>query len=234
MKLGKFADRPPCIELPEERWRELEATLGLEEPNNEVRKSIALHVSKHLFSAELGFPKQRPGPQKKWITRIRKKAQDLTDVLDWGASDDESDDAWNQMYAAYDLLPRNEQENLLALLRGMLAQADNILARLPKDKGGASANDFAWGLVFDLAFLYEWATKQQPTITYNNYGHLDSDYSEDGNVANYESPFLDFVATVLRVFAPDRAKGNLALGKHVQRVLKEWRRRRGCKDTIAG
>jgi hypothetical protein len=232
MKIEDFKDSPPCIELPEEKWRELEVTLGVAEPNLAIRRDIARYVERHLFSAELDLPKKRNGAQRKWVTRIRKKAQHLTDVLDWAASADESDDRWAQMYAVYDLLSRNEQEGLLASLKSMLASADDMLARLPKGKGGRDVDDFAWGLVFDLAFLYEWATGQRPTITYNDYGHPDSDYDEDGNVGIYEGPFLDFVAAVLRVFAPDRAKGNTALGKHIVRVLKAWRRRNELRTKL--
>jgi hypothetical protein len=116
MNLGEYA-ASPCIDVPEEDWREIEETLGLEEPNNEVRKSIALHVSKHLLSTELGFPKQRASSQKKWVSRIRDKAHRLINVLDWNASEDESDDAYNQMYAVYDLLSQSEQASLLASLK---------------------------------------------------------------------------------------------------------------------
>jgi len=229
MKLGEY-ESGPCIELREEAWREIEATLRLKSPNNEVRKSVALHVSRHLLWAEMGFPKQRIPAQKKWIGRVQKKTQQLIDILDWEASEDENDDGYNQMYAVYDLLPREEQRSLLASLKVLRAKAENMLARLSKGKSGPDPDDFLWGLVFDLAFAYEQATNKRPTITYNPYGHPDADYTEDGDVAIYEGPFLDFVAAILRVFAPDRAKGNKALGKHIARVLKVWRRQRGIKD----
>jgi hypothetical protein len=232
MELSKFADRPPCIELPEERWRELEATLGLTEPNLQVRRDIARYVERHLCWAEFDIPKQRPGTHKRWVTRVRKKAQHLTDVLDWAASEDETDNGYAQMHAVDDLLPRTEQGQLLVSLKQLVAKADKILVGLPQGKGGRDADEFAWGLVFDLAFLYEWATKKQPTITYNDYGPPDIEYTVDGNVGIYEGPFLEFVTAVLATFAPDRAKGNLALGKHVERVLKVWRRRAHPKDKI--
>ena len=96
-----------------------------------------------------------------------------------------------------------------------------------------TATIFSWELVFDLAFLYEWATKKSPTITYNPYGLPDIDYGEDDEVGTYESPFFDFVASVFAVFAPDRAKGNIALGKHIERVLKLRRRPTRPKDKTA-
>jgi len=229
MKLGEY-EASPCIDVPEEDWREIEATLGFEEPNNELRKSIALHVRKHLLWAELGFPKQRAGSQKKWITRIRNRAEGLINVLDWGANDDEDEDAYAQMYAVYDLLLRKkEQTDLLANLKELVTKADNMLAHIPKAKAGPDHDEFSWGLVFDLAFLYEWATKKSPTITYNPYGLPDIDYGEDDEVGAYESRFLDFVAAVFAVFAPNRAKGNIALGKHIERVLRAWRRHRRCQ-----
>jgi hypothetical protein len=231
MDLDYFKDHPPCIELPEEEWRDLEATLGVTEPNPAIRRDIAGHVRRHLFWAELDFPKQRINTQRKWITRIRRKTQDLINVLDWEASEDQSDDGWAQMYAVYDLLTsRSEQKDLLASLKELRTKADTMLARLPKGKPGKDADEFLWGLVFDLAWFYEWTTEQRPTITYNDYGAPGIGYGDDGNVGIYESPFLDFVAAVLRFFAPDRAKGNIALGKHVERVLKVWRRHRGFKD----
>ena len=72
MRLGEHAGSP-CIDVPEEDWREIEETLGLREPNSEVRNSLALHVSKHLFSLEFDFPKQRASSQKKWITVFARK-----------------------------------------------------------------------------------------------------------------------------------------------------------------
>jgi hypothetical protein len=221
----------PCIDVPEEDWREIEETLGLEQPNNEVRKSIAFHVRKHLFSAEeFNFHRQRPGSQQKWITRIRNKTQRLIDVLDWDASADESEDAHAQMYAVYDLLERKEQKNLLAMLKGLLASADNMLGQIPKGKSGPDPDAFSWGLVFDLACLYQWATNERPKITYNADGPPDIEYGPEGKVGMYESQFLNFVAAVFAVFAPDRAKGNIPLGKHVARVLNMWRRYTHQKD----
>jgi hypothetical protein len=230
MKLGEYAGSP-CIEVPEEDWREIEATLGLEEPNNEVRKSIALHVSKHLLSAELGFPKQRANLQKKWIGRIRNKTRHLINALDWEASEDESKDGYAQMYAVYDLLEKDRQENILALLKELLAKADDMLLRVPKGRAGPDPDYFSWGLVLDLAFLYEWVTNKPPTITYNPLP--DIDYGEEDDAGLYESGFLDFVAAVFAVFAPDRAKGNIALGKHIERVLKVWRRYTHRKDKTS-
>jgi hypothetical protein len=230
MNLDDAANRPPSIELPEEEWLELEATLGITEPNLQIRRDIARYVRRHLVWAQMDFPKQRAHAQKKWIARIQKKTQALIDVLDWNASADESDDGYNQMYAVYDLLPRSEQKDLLSSLRDLRTKGENMLARLPKGRSGRDSDEFAWALVFDLAVLYEDVTKKAPTITYNDYGPLYKEYTEDGNVGIYESPFLEFVAAVFDVFAPDRVKGNLALGKHIQRVLKVWRRRTHRKD----
>jgi hypothetical protein len=214
------------IGLPEKAWREIEATLGMKEPNLAVRGDIARYVYRHLSDAQFGPPPLRRSVQRKWITRIRANAQRLVTDLDWEAIEDESDDAWAQMLAAHDLLGADEAKMLLPLLKEVLARADKLLARLPRDKGGKLADPFAWGLVYDLACFYEWATERRPTITYNDYGNKDGDHNEDGNAGRYESPFLDFVAAVLRVFAPDRAKENIALGKHLERVLKVWRRHR--------
>jgi hypothetical protein len=157
----------------------------------------------------------------------------VIDVLDWEASEDESDDGYNQVYAVYDLLSRNQQENLLVRLRELDTKAETVLARLPKGKSGRDLDEFSWALVFDLAFLYEQATKRRPTITYNDYGDPDIGYAADGNVGVYEGPFLKFVAAVFCVFFPDRAKGNMALGKHIERVLKVWRRVGHPKDKTA-
>jgi hypothetical protein len=233
MNLDDAKNWPPSIELPEEQWRELEAKLGITEPNLAMRREIARYVGRHLISAQMDFPKQRANAQKKWITRIQKKTQELIDVLDWNASEDESDDAYNQMYAVYDLLSQSEQANLLAPLKELHTKAENLLARLPKGKSGRDPDEFSWALVFDLAFLYEAATKKRPTITYNDYGPPDATYTADGNVAIYEGPFLEFVGTVFRVFAPGREKGNMALGKHIGRVLKVYRRLAHPKDKTA-
>ena len=233
MHLEDAENWPPSIDLPEEQWRELEATLGITAPNLAIRREIARYVRRHLISAQMDFPKQRTGAQKKWITRIREKTQHLIDVLDWEASGDETDEGYNQLYAVYDLMSRDEQESLLAPLKQLRTKAENMLARLPKGKGGRDNDEFAWGLVFDLAFLYQAATTRPPTITYNDYGPPDAEYTAEGNVGIYEGPFLEFVAAVFRVFAPDRAKRNMALGKHIERVLKVYRRHAHPKDKTA-
>jgi hypothetical protein len=228
MKLGDFVSSP-CIEVPEE-WRRIEETLGLTEPNNEVRKSIARYVDHHLFVAELALPNPRNKAKREWITKIRTAAESLTQNLDWKAVDDESDDAWAQMYMVHELLPPDEQRRLLPILKKLISDADKTLAEIPPDKGGRSPNLFYRDLILDLAFVYEWATGQRPTCSYNDYGDGSCHFGVDGNVAIYEGAFLDFVATVLRVFAPAPAKKNMALGKQVQRVLEVWRRLRGFKD----
>ena len=161
---------------------------------------------------------------------IRKKAQALVDVIDWAASEDESEDGYAQMYAVYDLLERKEQENLLTVLKGLLVKAEDMLGQIRKGRGGPDRDLFSWGLVFDLAFLYKWATNKRPTITYNPFGLPGVSYGKDEDVGMYESPFLDFVVAVFAVFAPDRAKGNIALGKHIERVLRMWRGSRRHKD----
>src|SRR6266446_6231140 len=107
------------IGLPEKAWREIEATLGLKEPNLAVRGDIARYVSWHLFDAQFGPPPLRHSVQRKWITRIRAKAQRLVSDLDWEAIEDESDDAWAHMLAARDLVGADEM--LLPLLKEMLA-----------------------------------------------------------------------------------------------------------------
>jgi hypothetical protein len=137
------------------------------------------------------------------------------------------------MYAVYDLLSQGEQKKLLALLTELGSRAENMLSRLPTAKGGRDIDEFAWSFVFDLAFVYEAVTKKRPTITYNDYGPSDAEHTSSGNVGIYQGHFFEFVAAAFRVFAPDRAKENSALGKHIERVLRVWRRRRGLKDKTA-
>jgi hypothetical protein len=189
-----------------------------------------MYVHHHLFQSELDLPVPRNAKLRKWIARIDDSTERLAEDLDWAAVNDESDDSWAQMYVVHELLSPDEQKRLVALLKELICRADRLLSRYPKDKGGNVADPFAWDLVFDLAFIYEWATGKLPGVTYNDYGDGSGFCdNEDGNVAIYESAFLDFVATVLDVFAPDRAKPNMALGKHVQRVLRVWRKARGLR-----
>lgn len=216
--LDKVTIRSPVLDLPEPVWREIEATLGLEKPNPGVRERIARYVANHLFDATI--PEPRRALMRHWIERIQKHGKPLLADLDWSAREDETDDAWAQTMVIYDLLSGREQEQVRALLKKLTDHAENLLARVRPDKGGKVADAFAYGLVYDLATAYELATGKRPTCTYNPYG--------DRGV--YESPFLNFVDAVLRHVAPDHTKGNLALGKLIQRVLKIWRRHRGLKD----
>jgi hypothetical protein len=222
MSLEKIANRTPVpiIELPEEAWQEIEATLGFKVPNAAVRRDVARYVTRHL----LDVPQVRPAHVQRWIKRIEEHAQALLNDLDWApdgnASEDLLMDAWARTFAVHDLLGSSDQDNLRASLKTLLAAAPKALARIPPDKGGQLADEFAWGIVSDLADLYEWATNRKPTVTYNDY--LDPPM--------YESPFLDFVNAILLHLAPNRTKTNLALGKLIQRVLNIRRRERRTKD----
>jgi hypothetical protein len=75
MNLDDAENWPPSIELPEEQWRDLEATLGIAEPNLPIRREIAGTVRRHLAAVQMDFPKRRTNAQKKWITRIQRKTQ---------------------------------------------------------------------------------------------------------------------------------------------------------------
>src|SRR5262249_51953893 len=155
---------------------------GVTEPNLSARREIARCVEHSLFLLGKGFPRQRTSLQKKVIDRIHKNTRRLIDVLDWNSNEDESDEGYNQMYAVYDLLTRGEQKKLLALLTKLGSRAENILARLPKPKGGRDIDEFAWSFVVGLAYAYEAVTKKQPTITYNDYGPPDAEHTPGGNV----------------------------------------------------
>jgi hypothetical protein len=226
MSLDRIANRTPVpiIELAEGAWREIETTLGFKAPNPAVRRDIARYVARHLFDAQ--FPQVRPAHLRRWVKRIEQHAQALLNDLDWAPEDwDEASeeirmDAWARTFAVHDLLGSSEQDKLRASLKTLLAAVPEALARIGPDRGGQLADEFAWGVVYDLAILYEWATKKRPTITYDSY--------HDPEI--YKGPFLDFVDTVLRYLAPNFPRGNLALGKLIQRVLNIRHRERRTKD----
>ena len=213
--LDKYQPGPPIIDLPEEAWREIEATLGLEKPDAGLRRRVARYVSMYLYSPEADIPQLRPGDMRKRFKQIQTRAKALRDALELeGDEHGTSKDAWAKAAAIWSLLTERQRKALSSSLSALVTEADEALRMLPQDKGGRQRDWLFYSLICALASAYEIATDRRPTIT------LDPD-------GEYRGPFFDFVYAVLHHFAPQKDRTDLALGKTIQRALKYWRHQRG-------
>ena len=75
--LDQVGQSEPCIEVPEQRWREIEAGIGLQEPNLDLRCRIAECVELYYAPEENWLPSFRPKDVRPWLDRIRKDTNQL-------------------------------------------------------------------------------------------------------------------------------------------------------------
>ncbi len=209
--LDKYQPGPPIINLPEEAWREIEATLGLEKPDAGLRTRVARYVSMYLDSPEADIPQPRPGHMRKRLKQIRDRAKALRDALELEGDEH----SWTKAVAIWSLLIERKRKSLLSSLSALVTEADEALRTLPPDKGGRQRDWPFYGLIWALASAYEIATDRRPTITFVDLN------------GGYQGPFFDFVYAVLHHLAPQENKTDLALGKTIQRALQFWHRQRG-------
>ncbi len=214
--LDEYEPGEPVIDLPEDAWRCIEATLGVEKPNPDLRIRVANYVEMYLYSPNADIPQPRLGRVRKWIKRIRAAAKRLLGDLEF--PDDETEDrdpTWARAHAVSLLMRPREREQLVSSLSGLVAGADEVLAALPRDRGGRQRDWPFYGLICALASAYEIATGRRPTITFVDLN------------GGYRGHFFDFVNAVLQHLAPQYDKGNQALGKSIQLALQFWHRQRG-------
>ena len=99
--------------------------------------------------------------------------------------------------------------NLIERIEELEKAANNAIAALPEDRGGAPSDIALKTLITRLGGIYGAITGKAPTITYDDYAEEDA----------YVGPFYDFAKAVLDGIAPDRNKSNQGLGKFIQRSL---------------
>ena len=239
MPTGSEYDPEPSLDLPEETWRQIESTLGLEKPDPDLRSRIARYVSIYLTDPMAQLPYIRPGPLQKWFEHIRASAEHLRSGLEYPSYDytdtidrpkdrqgaEAHDDAWAQAYVILALTAGIDQDVLLSNLSDLITKAERALDSLPPDKGGRLPDYNFLGLIYALLSAYEIATDRQPTVSY------EVDRKVGGESRPYFSPFLDFADIVIQNLAPEYTKGNQALGKAAQRVLVVWKQQRGMDIT---
>ncbi|MCH7935700.1 MAG: hypothetical protein IH994_01245 [Proteobacteria bacterium] len=218
--LDQLEPPDPHLDLPEEDWRKIETALGLKKPDPWFRNKLANHVLLYVKWPEPQLDRVRPSHLRKSIKKILKDAESLRTYLVFENDEEEQDDPqeWARAVVVYRLLSLHDTGTLVSSLEGTIKTMEGALASLPPDKGGRR-HDALYGLVHVLALDYLEATGKPPTVTFDPRGN------------QYRSPFLDFVEAVLKVFAPQLIKGNLALGKATQRALKDWRTRMGMDKT---
>ena len=214
-KLGRFPPEP-AITLPEKGWRRIEATLGIEKPNPGFRRGVATTVMIYLAWPEPQLARVRPRHLRKSINKILKDARQLRADLVFEDDEEDQDDLqeWARVLVNNSIGYR-DHETLLASLEQVVKTLEGIMASLPSSRGGRPRNVTLYGLTHHLADEYFHATGEIPTMTHDP-------FQDD---EPYRGQFFDFVRTVLEVFAPQYDSGNLALGKSIQRTLRDWRTR---------
>ncbi len=213
--LDELANSPPelAIERPEEDWRRIEASIGLENPEPWFRVRLENYVLNNIDSLDSHIPDVRPKDMTKAFKNIQENAELLLNNIAWEQNpEDQSLDAWAQMLAVFDLMLPSERNALIKSLRQLISKAGKRIEAIPPDKGGRLSNTILIGLVYSLAHLYLNTTGNPPIITYN--AHRDEPYT---------GPFFDFVATVISVFSLNLFYSNQGLGGTIKRTLDLWR-----------
>ena len=204
----------PSIKLPEKDWRRIEATLGIEKPDPGFRRRVANCVNLYLPPPAPQLDRVRPGHLRKSITKILKDARQLRADLVFEDDEEDQEDLqeWARAKVAFTFIHYRDRKTLLSTLDQVINTLEGNLASLPPARGGRPRDATLYGLTHSLALAYHEATGEFPTVTYDPYAVQEP----------YRSRFLDFVQAVLTVFGPSFDKGNQALGKAAQRVLKDW------------
>ncbi len=215
--LDELGPPEPAINLPEKVWRRIEATLGIEKPNPGIRCGVANSILLYLAWPEPQLARVRPSHLRKSINKILKDARQLR--ADFVFEDDEEDQddlqEWARAKIVFTCIRSRDREPLLSSLDQVVKTLEGIMASLPSSRGGRPRNVTLYGLTHHLADEYFHATGEIPTMTHDP-------FQDD---EPYRGQFFDFVRTVLEVFAPQYDSGNLALGKSIQRTLRDWRTR---------
>ncbi len=212
--LDKLGPPEPAIKLPEKDWRRIEATLGIEKPNPGIRCGVANNILLYL-APEPQLARVRPSQLRKSINKILKDARQLRADLVFEDDEEDQDDLqeWARAKIVFTCIRPRDREPLLSSLDQVIKTLEGDLASMPPNKGGRPRDATLYGLTHSLALAYCEATGEIPTVTYDAYKDQEP----------YRGRFLEFVQAVLTVFGPSLDKGNQALGKAVQRVLKDWR-----------
>lgn len=219
--LNQVGQSEPCIEVPEERWREIEVGIGLQEPNLELRCRIAECVELYYAPEETWLPSFRPKDLRPWLERIRKDTIQLLQHLaiqeDANLSESER---WGRAAVVFDLMPQKDRAELCAVLSKLVASADAALQSLPHDPGGPLRDWRLFGLIGALATAYVDETGKAPGVSQTPPGK--------GKSRRYSGPFFRLVEAVFAGIVPQidptfqPPKSSQAVGKTIQRALEYW------------
>lgn len=227
---------PGDIELSEEAWREIERTLSFSAPSTAVRTEIAEAVWNAL--AHVPGRSVRNAGVRGAVELLRDAATTLRDGLsiDFEANPVRAKAARLvrpklAIHRIEDIetyqpeqLPETPTpyDQLISLLNEVIGRADCARERL-QDRGGRAPDPVLPPLITDLASIFERATGHRATSSYRDLP--DEEEDEYDTCGGYDSPFLNFVEAVVKQAAPGHVREHNALGKLIQRVLKEWRMR---------
>ncbi len=182
-RLDQVGQSEPCIELPEERWREIEAGIGLQEPNLELRCRIAQCVELYYAPEETCVPSLRPNELRPWLNRIRRDAAQLVERLTIQEDADPTGSVdWGRAAVVFALIDHKERAKLCATLSNLVASADASLQSLPHDTGGPLRDWRLFGLIGGLATAYLDETGKAPGVSFTPPGK--------GKPRRYSGPFF--------------------------------------------
>ena len=216
--LDKY-DPKPSLPLSEEAWRDIEDTLGLDEPDVGLRCRIARYVDIFFLGLTANLPRVRVGLLRKRLKLIQKNAARL--LSDFEISSEDRDEEW-ALFCALELIQDRAQHKALRLsLSELIAKADEELHLLPQ--GGRPPDERYPNLILALAAVYRIARNKEPTISFY-------DDDDDPDLLRYRSKFCDFVVSVLDAIGDEMAKpqNNQALGQRINRALRVGRETRGA------
>jgi hypothetical protein len=229
--------REPDVGSPED-WSRIESALGFSDfdPRRRERLSRDIGLIFHLYLRNDDIPEVRPANTRRALAALKRHALRLFVDLSPGGylgrdsflreqpfvdpEDAPKDKGMRELDegAMVDLalviLPRARRKELLEGIAELITAVDQAAKTVPKDKGGPGTDWRMQGLIKELAWLYAEESERKPGI------------SRTPLRAEPGGPFFRFIKACLQTYAPDRVKGDEALAKAIQRVLKikKWQR----------
>jgi hypothetical protein len=145
---------------------EIERVLGKQSPDSELRENLAWMLWSYArdLATKEGSGLARPAEINRYLVPLQKPAQKLREaLLRLDAAYVRKDDA----ATTAEIMLGAVHVNVL----GLIKQLDGILLitnkMIEKDKGGLSADNKYYFLLARIADTYELATRQRPTLTWN-------------------------------------------------------------------
>lgn len=201
----------------DEDYRIIEKSAGITTPNAQLREKLAKFFTLWPRNSDRDLAHARQAAVHQAIQRLKTKAEPLLQQLGYPSykGDDLSKAARALAYGdALDWLGVSKE--LAEHLQRLVDQANNVSDAKLTDKGGRPRDTVFQMMLDSLVDIYEGSTGHKAGISYHG---------------KYQGRYFRFVKECITRFAPQLSREDDALGKAIQRHLKERRSRLGMDKT---